>query len=156
MSDKVLAENEWKEVENFYLKKVLKVFAILSSGGVYNDKRWEPRKDPDNPRPLLIHSANLLHSFRNAKVIWDGQDNFITTVEERHYPGKEVTTRDVFLYHQLGTSKMPARPIINELEKNDIEDIRRLIDQKTKKQQERFYQRWYENFIQAVRMFWRQ
>jgi hypothetical protein len=80
--------------------------------------------------------------------------DFTATVEERPYPQKPVTTRDVFLFHQLGTSKMPARPIITDLEKNDREDIRRLIDEKTKLRKERFYKRWYDAFIQAIRSMW--
>ena len=153
--DKIIDENDRQEIENLYRKKILKIFAIRSSGGVYNDVRWEPRKDQDNPRPLLIHSGNLLHSLRNADVEWDGQDDFNTTVEERPYVGKKVTTRDVFLFHQLGTAKMPARPMITDLEKNDIEDIRRLIDQKAKRREERFYKRWYEAFLKSIRIFWR-
>ena len=153
--EKIIEENDRQEIENLYQKKILKIFAILSSGGVYNEKRWEPRVDTDNPRPLLIHSGNLLHSLRNADVEWDGKDDFNVTVEERPYVGKTVTTRDVFLFHQLGTEKMPARPIIIELEKNDVEDIRRLIDKKTKSREARFYQRWYEEFLKAIRIFWR-
>jgi len=76
------------------------------------------------------------------------------TVEERPYLKQEVTTRDVFLFHQLGTEKMPARPIITDLEKNDIEDIRRLIDKKTKHREERFYKRWYDAFMKSIRFLW--
>jgi len=154
-NDKIVEENERKAIENLYLKKILNVFAIRSSGGVYNGTRWEPRKDQENPRPLLIHTGNLTHSIRNAEVTWNGGDDFTAIVEQRNYPKKDVTTRDVFLYHQLGTNKMPARPIIDDLEKNDVEDIRRLIDKTTKVQEERFYQRWYEGFMKAVRFFWR-
>jgi hypothetical protein len=50
---------------------------------------------------------------------------------------------------------MPARPIITDLEKNDIEDIRRLIDQKTKRREERFYKRWYDAFMKSIRFLWR-
>ena len=153
--EKIIDANDRQEIENFWLKKILKVFAIRSSGGVYNGMRWEPRKDPENPRPLLIHTGNLTHSLRNAKVTWNGDLDFTAVVEERPYPKKEVTTRDVFLFHQLGTDKMPMRPIIDDLEKNDVEDIRRLIDKTTKVQEERFYQRWYEGFMKAVRFFWR-
>jgi len=153
--EQIVETNDRQEIENLYRKKVLKIFAILSSGGVYNEKRWEPRIDVENPRPLLIHTGNLLHSLRNAEIEWDGQDNFHTTVEERPYVGKAVTTRDVFLYHQLGTPTMPARSMIVDLEKNDIEDIRRLIALKTKNKDERFYKKWYNEFIRAIRIFWR-
>ena len=154
-NEKIIDENDRQEIENLYRKKILKVFAIRSSGGVYNEMRWEPRRDTENPRPLLIHTGNLLHSLRNSKVEWDGEDDFHTTVEERPYVGRTVTTRDVFLRHQLGTATMPARPMITELEKNDIEDIRRLIDKKTKLRAERFYKRWYEAFLKSIRIFWR-
>ena len=153
--DKIIDANDQQEIENYWLKKILKVFAIRSSGGVYNGQRWEPRVDPENPRPLLIQSGNLTHSLRHAQVTWNGDVDFTATVEERPYPQKEVTTRDVFLFHQLGTTNMPARPIITDLEKNDIEDIRRLIDQKTKRREERFYKRWYDAFIQSIRFLWR-
>jgi hypothetical protein len=52
-NDKIIDENDRQEIENLWLKKILKVFAIRSSGGVYNGERWESRVDPDNPRPLL-------------------------------------------------------------------------------------------------------
>ena len=157
--DKILDANDRQEIENYWLKKILKVFAIRSSGGVYNGVRWEPRVDQENPRPLLIHTGNLTHSIRNAEVTWNGDLDFTIAVEERLYPKnpkQEVTTRDVFLFHQLGTEKMPARPIITDLEKNDIEDIRRLIDKKTKHRDERFYKRWYEAFLKSIRFLWRQ
>jgi hypothetical protein len=153
--EKILNENDRKEIENLWLKKILNVFAIRSSGGVYNGKRWEPRVDESNPRPLLIHTGTLTHSLRNADVTWDGDDDFMIAVAERNYPSKDVTTRDVFLFHQLGTEQMPARPIITDLEKNDIEDIRRLIDQKTKRREERFYKRWYNEFLKQVKFLWR-
>jgi hypothetical protein len=154
-NDKVIDENDRQEIENLWHKKILNIFAIRSSGGVYNGERWEPRADQSNPRPLLIHSGTLTHAVRNAEVTWNGNDDFTMTVEERNYPKKDVTTRDVFLFHQLGTEKMPARPIVTDLEKNDIEDIRRLIDQKTQRREERFYKRWYNAFMQSVRFFWR-
>jgi hypothetical protein len=154
-NDRIIDENDRQEVENLWLKKILNVFAIRSSGGVYNGRRWEPRADQSNPRPLLIHTGTLVHSLRDADVTWDGNDDFVATVAERNYPRKDVTTRDVFLFHQLGTATMPARPIITDLEKNDIEDIRRLIDQKTKRREERFYSRWHNAFVKAVRFFWR-
>jgi len=153
-NEQILENNDQQEVENLYRKKQLQRFAALSAGGVYNDERWEPRVDPSNPRPLLIHSGNLLHSMRNAEVEWDGQDRFELTVEKRPYKGKDVTTRDVFGFHQLGTATMPARPVIGDLEKNDLEDIRRFIDQKTKRREERFYKRWYDAFMKAVNFFW--
>jgi hypothetical protein len=155
-TDKIIDENDRQEIENLWLKKILKVFAIRSSGGVYNGERWEPRVDQSNPRPLLVQSGNLTHAIRNADVTWNGNDDFTVTVEERQYPGKNVTTRDVFLFHQLGTEKMPARPIITDLEKNDLEDIRRLIDQKSQRREERFYKRWYDAFMKQVRFLWRQ
>jgi hypothetical protein len=155
-NDKIIDENDRQEIENLWLKKILKVFAIRSSGGVYNGERWEPRVDQSNPRPLLVHSGNLTHAIRNADVTWNGNDDFTVTVEKRQYPGKDVTTRDVFLFHQLGTEKMPARPIITDLEKNDVEDIRRLIDQKSQRREERFYKRWYAAFMKQVRFLWRQ
>jgi hypothetical protein len=153
-NDKIIDANDRQEIENYWLKKILNVFSIRSSGGVYNGQRWEPRVDPDNPRPLLIRSGNLTHSLRNAEVTWNGDMDFMATVEERPYPQKSVTTRDVFLFHQLGTTKMPARPIITDLEKNDIEDIRRLIDKKSKQREERFYKRWYDAFMQSIRFLW--
>ena len=153
-NEKIIETNDRQEIENLWLKKILKVFAIRSSGGVYNGERWEPRVDQSNPRPLLIHSGKLVHSIREAEVTWNGDVDFTLTVKQQHYPKKEVTTRDVFLYHQLGTEKMLPRPIVTDLEKNDIEDILRLIDQKTKQQEERFYKRWYEAFTKAVRYFW--
>ena len=152
--DKIIDENDRQEIENYWLKKILKVFAIRSSGGVYNGGRWAPRADPDNPRPLLVHTGNLTHAIRNADVTWNGDLDFTATVEERPYPKTDVTTRDVFLFHQLGTEKMPARPMITDLEKNDLEDIRRLIDQKTKRREERFYKRWYESFMKSIRFMW--
>jgi len=153
-NEKIIDANDRQEIESYWLKKILKVFAIRSSGGVYNGLRWEPRVDPDNPRPLLIHSGNLTHSIRNAEVTWNGDLDFMVTVEERPYPKMDVTTRDVFLFHQLGTEKMPARPMITDLEKNDLEDIRRLIDQKTKRREERFYKRWYDAFMKSIRFMW--
>jgi len=153
-NDRVIDENDRKEIENLWLKKILNVFAIRSSGGVYNGERWEPRADDSNPRPLLIHTGTLIHALRDADVVWDGNDDFEVTVAERTYPQKELTTRDVFLFHQLGTENMPARPIITDLEKNDIEDIRRLVNKKTKRRDERFYKRWYEAFLQSVRFIW--
>ena len=153
--EKIIDANDRQEIESYWLKKILKVFAIRSSGGVYNGVRWEPRVDTDNPRPLLIHTGNLTHALRNAEVTWNGDLDFTATPEERPYPKTDVTTRDVFLYHQLGTEKMPARPMITDLEKNDLEDIRRLIDQKTKRREERFYKRWYNAFMHAVRSMWR-
>jgi len=152
--DKIIDANDRQEIENYWLKKVLKVFSIRSSGGVYNGLRWESRVDQTNPRPLLIHTGNLTHSIRNAEVTWNGDLDFTAIVEERPYPKKEITTRDVFLYHQLGTEKMLARPIITDLEKNDIEDIRRLIDKKTKHKEERFYKRWYDAFMKSIRFLW--
>jgi len=157
-NDTILETNDRKEIENLWLKKVLNVFAILSSGGVYNGKRWAPRVDESNPRPLLIHTGTLVHALRESEVEWNGEDDFAVTIAERTYPrsqGQEVTARGVFLFHQLGTETMPARPIIADLEKNDLEDIRRLINQKTQRREERFYQRWYDAFMQSARFLWR-
>ena len=154
-NDKVIDENDRQEIENLWLKKILNVFAIRSSGGVYNGERWKPRADDSNPRPLLIHTGTLTHALRDADVTWNGNDDFSIEIRQCQYPQKDRTTRDVFLFHQLGTEKMPARLIITDLEKNDIEDIRRLIDQKAKRREERLYRRWYAAFMQQVRFLWR-
>jgi hypothetical protein len=153
-NETIIEENERQEIENLWLKKILKIFAIRSSGGVYNGTRWEPRVDSHNPRPLLVHTGNLIHALRHADVTWNGEMDFTAAIEQRQYPAKHVTTRDLFLLHQVGTAIMPARPIITDLEKNDIEDIRRLIDEKTKRREERFYKRWYEAFMQSIRFYW--
>jgi hypothetical protein len=153
-NDKIIDENDRQDIENLWLKKILNVFAILSSGGVYNGKRWDPRAYDTNPRPLLIHTGTLIHALRDAEVEWNGGDDFAVTIAERNYPKKDVSTRDVFLFHQLGTDTMPARPMITDLEKNDLEDIRRLIDHKTKQREARFYKRWYDSFMQSVRFYW--
>jgi hypothetical protein len=150
-NDRVIDEQDAQEIKNLYKQKVLRAFAVKSSGGVYNGQRWEPRADPSNPRPLLVRTGNLLHSIRNADVGWDGRDDFTIENEVRPYRGKNISTREVLLLHQYGTAKMPARPVISDLELNDLEDIRTLIDRKTKKREERWYKRYYDAFIRTVR-----
>jgi len=72
--------------------------------------------DQENPRPLLIHTGNLTHSIRNAEVTWNGDLDFTIAVEERPYPKKDVTTRDVFLFHQRITVPKNVKHVRSQME----------------------------------------
>jgi hypothetical protein len=48
--------------------------------------------------------------------------------DKRRRKGKGVTTRDVFVFHQYGTPKMPARPIFVKLSPKDQKELDEFIE----------------------------
>ena len=128
-----LTPEQQRKVADLWLAKQLKAYILKSSGEKYAGVRWPSRKNKkyDEGHALLIKTGRLYRAIKNSTVTVvhgkKGQIEFIAEVEDKPYPGKEVTTKQVFLFHQHGTPKMPARPIITELSQKDQRELDEFI-----------------------------
>ena len=136
-----LTPEEMRSLADLWLAKQLKAYILKASGERHADVRWKPRKGTnyDDGHPLLIKTGLLYRAVANSTVTVlrgkNGQIEFQAEVEDKPYPkkrkskGKPVTTKQVFLFHQYGTPKMPARPIFTKLSPQDQKEIDLFIEQ---------------------------
>jgi len=128
-----LTPEEQRAVADKWLALILKSYILKAAGESYNGQRWKPRvPDPeDDEHLLLIKSGKLYDAVKNSTVtVHQGKNGvleFHAEVASRPYREKgrkkRVTTRDVFVFHQYGTPKMPARPIFVKLSPKDQKEL---------------------------------
>jgi hypothetical protein len=135
-----LTPEEMRQLADLWLAKQLKAYILKASGERHAGIRWEPRKGTQHGdgHPLLIKTGLLYRAVANSTVTVmrgkNGQIEFQAEVEDKPYPkkkgakGKPATTGQVFLYHQYGTPKMPARPIFTKLSSKDQKEIDMFIE----------------------------
>jgi len=132
-----LTPEEQRAVADKWLALILKSYILKAAGEPYNGQRWNPRvPDPeDDGHLLLIKSGKLYNAVKNSTVtVHQGKNGvleFHAEVASAPYRQKgrkkRVTTRDVFVYHQYGTPKMPARPIFVKLSRKDQKELDDLV-----------------------------
>ena len=128
-----LTPEERREVADKWLALILKSYILKAAGESYNGQRWKKRvPDPnDDGHLLLIKTGKLYNAVKNSTVtVYRGKKGvleFHAEVASEFYPEKgrqkRVTTRDVFVFHQYGTPKMPARPIFVKLSPKDQKEL---------------------------------
>jgi hypothetical protein len=135
-----LTPEAMRQLADLWLAKQLKAYIVKASGASHAGERWKPRKKTanDDGHPLLIKTGRLYKAVKNSTVTVyrgkNGQIEFHAEVEESPYPkkrgakGKAVTTKQVFLAHQYGTPKMPARPIFSKLSSQDQRELDKFIE----------------------------
>jgi len=138
-----LTPEQARRVADKWLEKQLKAYIVKASGASSAGVRWKPRKKTknDDGHPLLIKTGRLYRAVANSTVTVfhgkNGQVEFLAEVEDKPYPkkrgskGQTVTTKTVFLAHQYGTPKMPARPIFSKLSAKDQKEIDEFIKKMT-------------------------
>ena len=131
--DRELTLEEQRAVSDKWIALILKSYILKAAGESYDGQRWKKRvpiKD-DDEHLLLIQTGKLYDAVKNSTVtVHPGKNGvleFHAEVASRPYPkkrkGKKRTTRDVFVFHQYGTSKMPARPIFVKLSPKDQKEL---------------------------------
>jgi phage gpG-like protein len=128
-----LTPEEQRAVADKWLAFILKSYVMKAAGESYNGQRWEKRapSKSDDGHLLLIKTGKLYNAVKNSTVAVyrgkKGQVEFHAEVASKPYSrkgkGKRVTTKDVFLVHQYGTSKCPARPIFVKLSPQDQQEL---------------------------------
>lgn len=125
---------EQRAVADKWLALMLKNYVLHAAGESYNGQRWKSRKKTknDDGHLLLIKTGRLYNAVKNSTVtVYRGKKGaleFHAEVEDKPYPkkgnkGKRVTTKTVFLCHQYGTPKCPARPIFVKLSPKDRKEL---------------------------------
>ena len=139
-TNRELTPEEMRKLADLWLAKQLKAYILKASGERHAGIQWKPRKGErhGDGHPLLIKSGLLYRAVANSTVTVlrgkNGQIEFHAEVEDKPYPkkrkskGKPVTTKQVFLFHQYGTPKMPARPIFTKLSPQDQEELDMFIE----------------------------
>jgi len=134
-----LTPEEMRKLADLWLAKQLKAYILKASGEKHAGIRWKPIKGKKHGdgHPVLIKTGRSYRAVANSTVTVlrgkNGQIEFHAEVEEKPYPkkkgtkGKPITTKQVFLFHQYGTPKMPARPIFIKLSKKDQKEIDEFI-----------------------------
>jgi len=120
-----------RAIADKWLALILRSYVLKAAGEPYNGQRWEKRvpTTADNGHLLLIKTGKLYNAVKNSTVtVYRGKKGtleFHAEVASKPYKrkGKQVTTRDVFLVHQYGTSKCPARPIFVTLSPKDKKEL---------------------------------
>ena len=140
-----LTPEQQRKVADMWLGKQLKAYILKASGEKYAGVRWPARKNQKygDGHALLIKTGRLFKAVKNSTVTVirgkNGQIEFVAEVEDKPYPkkkgakGEPITTKQVFLFHQHGTPKMPARPIITKLSQKDQKEIDEFIKNFKKK-----------------------
>jgi len=131
-----LTPEEERAIIDKWLAMTLKSYVLKASGGSYNGQQWDPRARKDDGHSLLIKSGRLYNAVKNSTVAIsrgkNGVLDFHAEVASRDYPQKKgkkgtdkrkITTRDVFMFHQYGTPKCPARPIFVKLSAKDQREL---------------------------------
>jgi len=135
-----LTPEEQRAIADKWLALMLKSYVWRAAGERYAGKRWEPRtKTPDDDgHLLLIKTGQLYNAVKNSTVtVYRGKKGvleFHAEVENKPYKGgkkrkgKRAMTGEVFLCHQHGTPKMPARPIFVKLSPKDQKELDDFIE----------------------------
>ena len=128
-----LTPEEQRAVADKWLALILKSYILKAAGEPYNGQRWKERvpSKEDDGHLLLIKSGKLYDAVKNSTVtVHQGKNGvleFHAEVANKSYPkkkkGQKRTTRDVFVFHQYGTPKMPARPIFVKLSPKDQKEL---------------------------------
>ena len=126
-----LTPEEQRAIADKWLALILRSYVLKAAGEPYNGQRWEKRvpTKSDNGHLLLIKTGKLYNAVKNSTVtVYRGKKGvleFHAEVASKPYrkKGKSVTTRDVFLVHQYGTPKCPARPIFVALSPKDQKEL---------------------------------
>jgi hypothetical protein len=128
-----LTPQEQRAVADKWLALILKSYILKAAGESYNRQRWKPRvPDPkDDGHLLLIQTGKLYNAVKNSTVtVHQGKNGVLefhaevaSTPYKEKGRKKRVTTRDVFVFHQYGTPKMPARPIFVKLSRKDQKEL---------------------------------
>jgi len=128
-----LTPGEQRAIADKWLALILKSYVMKAAGESYNGQRWEKRapSKSDDGHLLLIKTGKLYNAVKNSTVTVyrgkKGQVEFHAEVASKPYKrksnGKQVTTKDVFLVHQYGTPKCPARPIFVKLAPQDQQEL---------------------------------
>jgi phage gpG-like protein len=128
-----LTPEEQRAVADKWLALILKSYVMKAAGEPYNGQRWEKRKPSkyDDGHLLLIKTGKLYNAVKNSTVtVYRGKNGVLefqaevaSTPYRRKGKGKKVTTKDVFLVHQYGTPKCPARPIFVKLSPKDQQEL---------------------------------
>lgn len=128
-----LTPEEQRAAADKWLALILKSYILKAAGESYNGQQWEKRKPNkhDDEHLLLIQTGKLYNAVKNSTVtVHQGKNGvleFHAEVASRPYrdkrKGKKITTRDVFVFHQYGTSKCPARPIFVKLSPKDQKEL---------------------------------
>jgi hypothetical protein len=129
-----LTPEEQRAVADKWLGLILKSYILKAAGESYNKERWEKRKPSkhDDYHLLLIQTGKLYNAVKNSTVtVHQGKNGVLEfhaeVASSKPYPrkgkGKKVTTREVFVFHQYGTPKMPARPIFVKLSPKDQKEL---------------------------------
>jgi hypothetical protein len=130
---RALTSAQHRAAADKWLAMILKSYVLKAAGESYNGQRWETRVpgSADDEHLLLIKTGRLYNAVKNSTVrIYRGKKGewaFHAEVENNPYPRKgnqkPVTTKDVFLIHQYGTEKCPARPIFVTLSPEDQKEL---------------------------------
>jgi hypothetical protein len=128
-----LTPEEQRAAADKWLALILKSYILKAAGESYNGERWQKRapNKHDDGHLLLIQTGKLYNAVKNSTVTVhrgkNGGLEFHAEVASRPYPrkrnGKKLTTRDVFVFHQYGTPKCPARPIFVKLSPKDQKEL---------------------------------
>ncbi|MDR0327132.1 MAG: hypothetical protein LBI05_02425 [Planctomycetaceae bacterium] len=135
-----LTPEEERAVADKWLALILKSYILKAAGESYNGQKWKKRKPSinDDGHLLLIQTGKLYDAVKNSTVtVHRGKKGVLEFHAEvasspyrdkRQRKGKGVTTRDVFVFHQYGTPKMPARPIFVKLSPKDQKELDEFIE----------------------------
>ena len=128
-----LTPEEQRAIADKWLALILKSYVMKAAGEPYNGQRWEKRvpSKSDDGHLLLIKTGKLYNAVKNSTVtVYRGKKGKVEIHAEvaskpytRKGKGKTVTTKDVFLVHQYGTPKCPARPIFVKLSPDDQQEL---------------------------------
>ena len=129
-----LTPEEQRAVADKWLALILKSYILKAAGETYNGQKWKQRKPNkhDDGHLLLIQSGKLYDAVKNSTVtVHQGKKGVLdfhaevasTPYREKGRKKPRVTTQDVFVFHQCGTPKMPARPIFVKLSPKDQKEL---------------------------------
>jgi phage gpG-like protein len=128
-----LTPEEQRAVADKWLAFILQSYILKAAGESYNGQRWQKRKPNihDDGHLLLIQTGKLYNAVKNSTVtVLQGKNGvleFHAEVASTPYRDKrkekKLTTRDVFVFHQYGTPKCPARPIFVKLSPKDQKEL---------------------------------
>jgi len=131
--ERELTQEEQRAIADKWIALILKSYILKAAGEPYNGQRWQKRVSTknDDGHLLLIQTGKLYDAVKNSTItVHPGKKGileFHAEVASKPYPqkrkGKKMTTRDVFMFHQYGTPKMPARPIFVKLSPKDQKEL---------------------------------
>ena len=132
-----LTPEEQRAVADKWIALILKSYILKAAGESYNGQKWKQRvpNKHDDGHLLLIKTGKLYNAVKNSTVTVhrgkNGVLEFHAEVASTPYREKgrkkRVTTRDVFVFHQYGTKKCPARPIFVKLSPDDQKELDKFV-----------------------------